>query len=99
MVNVYNTTYVSVTISLLITCIVTALPFYSQEIIAHLPKKRKLTDNQENEVSRMLSMHGNKWLIHQHVVQQTGTVYLRVRKFLLCFVRFDGLATIVCPML
>jgi len=39
-----------------------------QECIENLPKRRKLDDEETEEVANMLEMHADKWLIKQ----QTG---------------------------
>nr|XP_047137574.1 uncharacterized protein LOC124814065 [Hydra vulgaris] len=46
-----------------------------KEIIERLPKVRKLNEDQEKDVKQMLKIHGNKWLIHEHVQNETGAVY------------------------
>ncbi|XP_065642085.1 uncharacterized protein LOC124814065 isoform X1 [Hydra vulgaris] len=43
-----------------------------KEIIERLPKVRKLNEDQEKDVKQMLKIHGNKWLIHEHVQNETG---------------------------
>nr|XP_047142680.1 uncharacterized protein LOC124816964 [Hydra vulgaris] len=46
-----------------------------KEIIERLPKVRKLNEDQEKDVKQMLKIHGNKWLIHEHVQNETGDIY------------------------
>jgi hypothetical protein len=43
-----------------------------QELFAHLPKQRKFSAHEESDFGRLFDVHGNKWLIHQQVLQQTG---------------------------
>jgi len=43
-----------------------------QECIENLPKRRKLNVEETAEVTSMLEMHADKWLIKRHILQQTG---------------------------
>ncbi|XP_065647947.1 uncharacterized protein LOC136077346 [Hydra vulgaris] len=43
-----------------------------KEIIERLPKVRKLSNEQEKDVRQMLKLHCNKWLVHEHIQNETG---------------------------
>nr|XP_047146139.1 uncharacterized protein LOC124819011 [Hydra vulgaris] len=43
-----------------------------REFFNNLPKRRKLSTEAEQDVSRILTMHGNKWLIKDQILKETG---------------------------
>ena len=42
-----------------------------------MPKRRRLNAEEQTSVRKMLDVHANKWLIHQHIVKATGKIIFK----------------------